>query len=250
MRSATYVHPGEQLTCLGCHERPGAPNYQHHVPLALQRPPSPLEPEVGGVEPITYYRTVEPVFRRTCIPCHQQMEKGPRNMDYALLEPYVWYYYGGGIEDVARPVTGGTRTVPGRFGSLQCRMGRAMRDEHHRGQIPEEDYRRVVLWLDNNSPRYGASHSTGLQETGALVWPKLDVDPANPLGLERLWDAAGLRSLNQPAYQSISDFHRLRGTLDQMRERPDWTVAEQDWDGAPGPPRGRVRRTWQDWQTR
>ena len=249
MRSATYVHPGEQLTCRGCHEHPTAPDPGQPLPLAMQRPPSLLEPEVGGVEPITYYRTVAPVFEQTCLPCHERQEMGPRNMEYPFLEPYLWYYYGGGMHDVSRPLTGGTRTQPGRFGARQSRMGQALESEHHRGKISPEDYRRVVLWLDNNSPRYGASHSTDRQERGERVWPKLDVDPLNPLGVERLWDAAGRQALNQPAYLSISHFHRLRGTLPEMRERPDWTVSEQAWDGGPGEPRGRVPPTWRDWTT-
>jgi len=46
MRSATYLHPGETLTCIGCHEskhstiRPNA----GPRPLAMGRPPSALQP--------------------------------------------------------------------------------------------------------------------------------------------------------------------------------------------------------------
>jgi hypothetical protein len=126
-------------------------------------------------------------------------------------------------------------------------MGKALMDSDHQGKISEEDFRRVVLWLDNNSPRYGACHSSDEQERGELVWPKLDVDPKNPQGLERLWEAAALRSLDRPAYLSVSDFHRLRGTINEMKERPDWTVPDDAWDGGPGPPRGWIRRTWEDW---
>jgi len=247
MRSAAYVHPGEQLSCIGCHERPTAPQKEYAMPLALRRRPSQLEPEVGGIEPITYYRTVKPVFERSCIPCHEREQKGPRRMRYALLQDYIWYYYGGGTNDVRLAEIGGSRTMPGKFGSYNCRMGRALMDSNHRGKIPEEDFRRVALWLDNGSPRYGACHSTDEQEAGELVWPKLDVDPLNPQGLERLWDAAALRSLNEPAYLSVSSFHRLRGTIEHMKERPDWTVSADRWDGAPAEPRGWVRRTWRDW---
>ena len=248
MRSVTYVHPGEQLSCIGCHERPTAPRRYDTPPLALRRRPSRLEPDVGGAEPITYFRTVQPVFEHSCIPCHEREQKGPRNMNYSLLTPYVWYYYGGDTEDVAQPVTGGTRTIPGKFGSFNCRMGRALMDEDHRGKVSDEDFRRVVLWLDNNSPIHGACHSSDQQQAGALIWPKLDVDPANPQGLERLWDVQGVRSLNQPGFLSVSDFHRLRGTIDQMKERPDWSVTPEQWDGAAAQPRGWMRRSWNQWR--
>jgi hypothetical protein len=249
MRSVTYVHPGERLACVGCHEPPTAPQNHAPISLALQRAPSELAPDVGGVEPITFYRMVQPVFERSCIPCHQQQQRGPRDMQPGLLTPYVWYYYGGDIPDVVQPERGGTRTMPGKFGAHNCRMGRALMDADHRGQVSQEDLRRVFLWLDNNSPLLGACHSPDQQQAGGLVWPKLDVDPANPQGLERLWDAAGLRSLNRPAYLSVADFHRLRGTLPSMNERPDWTVAADRWDGGPGAPRGWKRRTWGQWES-
>jgi hypothetical protein len=247
MRSVTYVHPGEQLACVGCHERPLAAPSLERTPLAFRRSPSRLMPDVGGVEPITYYRTVQAVFQRSCVPCHTQLQKGPREMDAGLLLPYVWFYYGGDIDDVKTPERGGTRTMPGKFGSLNCRMGRALVDENHRGKISPEDLRRIYLWLDNNSPILGACHSADQQQVGELVWPKLDVDPANPQGLERLWDAAGLRSLNRPSYLSVSDFHRLRGTIQSMNEPPDWSVNGDQWDGGPGRPRGWRRPSWDQW---
>ena len=37
MRSATYVHPGEQLSCLGCHEDKWKPATTTATPLALRR---------------------------------------------------------------------------------------------------------------------------------------------------------------------------------------------------------------------
>jgi hypothetical protein len=64
-------------------------------------------------------------------------------------------------------------------------MGQALLNPTHKGKIAPEDYRRVVLWLDANALRLGAFHDEEKQMRGELVWPKLDVDPANPQGLER-----------------------------------------------------------------
>ena len=45
MRSATYVHPGERLSCVGCHEpKQQAPAYTSTVPLAWQQAPTKLQP--------------------------------------------------------------------------------------------------------------------------------------------------------------------------------------------------------------
>ena len=73
MRSATYVHPGEQLTCQGCHERKHAPPSRlDELPLALQRAPSKIAPDVDGSNPFNYVRLVQPVLDRHCVECHQE----------------------------------------------------------------------------------------------------------------------------------------------------------------------------------
>jgi hypothetical protein len=185
MRSVAYVHPGEHLSCIGCHEdKQKAPGITH-VPMALRREPSKLQPEVAPFGAITYYRLVKPVFERSCIPCHKEKAKEPLDMDYAKLEPYVFYFAGGMSWTTIKPIHGGSRTIPGRFGARNSRMGKALLDKEHKGKISEQDYRRVVLWLDSNSPRLGAYHDEEKQMRGELVWPPLDTDPSNPQGLEK-----------------------------------------------------------------
>ncbi|MGQ9733213.1 MAG: HzsA-related protein, partial [Candidatus Zipacnadales bacterium] len=186
MRSVAYVHPGEQLTCQGCHEPTDRSVQVRRIPLALRRPPSRLQPEVGPIEPITYYRLVKPVFERSCIPCHREQGQGPLDMSYEALEPYVFYFAGGMSRTTTKPIHGGSRTIPGRFGARNCRMGQALMNANHRGKISQEDYHRVVLWLDSNSLRLGAYEGEQRQMQGELIWPSLDVDPRNPQGLERL----------------------------------------------------------------
>ncbi|MHC4742634.1 MAG: HzsA-related protein, partial [Planctomycetota bacterium] len=68
MRSATFVHKGEHLTCVGCHEDKWNAPLGAKRPKALQRPPSELIKEPGSQEPVTYYRTVKPIFEGKCQP--------------------------------------------------------------------------------------------------------------------------------------------------------------------------------------
>ena len=184
MRAVAYVHPGEQLSCVGCHEKTQQTPRISEPTMAARRKPSELEPEVGPVEPITYYRLVKPVFEKSCIPCHAEEGKGPVEMSYAALEPYVFYFAGGMRGSTVKPIHGGSRTIPGRFGARASRMGRALLDAAHAGKISAEDYRRVVLWLDANSLRLGAFRDEEKQMRGEVVWPELDVDPDDPVGDE------------------------------------------------------------------
>jgi hypothetical protein len=205
MRSGTYVHPGEQMSCLGCHEsRSAAPaRTAGQVSKALQRAPSELTPEGGVVEPLNFHRLIKPVFEGKCVACHQRKEQGgPKDMSYKSMAPYVFFFHGGNGGQLEK-VYGGSRTIPGFFGARYSRMGKALLNTTHQDALKEgaysrEDYERVVMWLDNMSTELGAYFNVDRQQRGELVWPKLDVDPENPQGVER----RGLPPRSEGAYRS------------------------------------------------
>lgn len=177
MRAVAFVHPGEQLVCTGCHEHP-----QETVPFrstakAFRRPPSKLRPEIGPIEPVSYYRTVKPVFEARCVGCHVEQGKGPQKMGFEDLRPYVFFYAGGMLGTTVRSgEAGGSRSIPGNVGAANSRLGRALFDENHRDAVSPEDKRRIVLWLDANAPRLGAFVDEDAQKRGELVWPVLDCE--------------------------------------------------------------------------
>jgi hypothetical protein len=182
MRSGTFVHPGERLTCVGCHEDKWQSPAIAGPPKAFQRQPSELIKEPGSQEPITYYRTVKPIFDGTCQPCHRSEGRGPQNMDYEALKNYAFYFSGAHMNNYANlRLTGmGTRSIPGLVGAHYSKMGQALLGNHRGQRISEEEFRRVCLWLDLNAPRLGAFNDAAKQEQGELVWPDLDVDPDSP----------------------------------------------------------------------
>jgi hypothetical protein len=188
MRSATYVHRGERLACVGCHEDKWHAPSMAGPPKAFQRPPSELLKEPGSQEPLTYFRTVKPVFDNTCLPCHRGKGKGLQNMEYGALEEYAFYFTGAHMNNYSNlRLTGmGTRSIPGLVGAHYSTMGRVLLESHRGKRITEEEYRRVCLWLDLNSPRLGAFNDAAKQERGELVWPDLDVDPKDVTGVERV----------------------------------------------------------------
>lgn len=188
MRSVAFVRPGEQLTCQGCHEPVQRASALAGTPLALRRAPSPIAPEAGPVEPVSYHRQIRPIFERSCVPCHAEKQRGPRDMGYeALKEEYTFWFSGAMFRNMASDysgVHGGSRTIPGRFGARHSRIGRALFDENHRASVSETDRHKIVLWLDSNSLRLGAYVREEAQLRGELVWPELDVDPENVVGTE------------------------------------------------------------------
>lgn len=184
MRSATYVHPGEQLVCLGCHERKhDTPQFSGSLPLALQRAPSPIQPDVDGSNPFSYVRLVQPVLDRHCVDCHQRenaldlsglpgLAHGWSRSYTNLAEKYGFYFHVSN-GSIRQPVHGGSRTIAGEFGARAAPLQKFLTAEHYDVQLPPEDLHRINLWLDANSEFYGAYEDTEAQARGDIVYPSL-----------------------------------------------------------------------------
>jgi hypothetical protein len=186
MRSVTYVHPGERLTCVGCHESkwktPGVGS-----PLASRRAPSRIQPEVGGLEPLNFHRLVKPVVQAKCAGCHKEKAQGP-DMSYGSLGPYAFYLVGGKPTSgpwLTIPRHGGSRNVPGKHGAYGAPLLKYLDSSHYGVDLTQEELRHITLWLDCNSNELGAYQDEAAQRRGEIVWPVFDLDPGNILGSER-----------------------------------------------------------------
>ena len=156
MRSATHVREGETLVCAGCHEPQQRAPSAAATPLALQRPPSRLAPDVDGSNPFSYPRLVQPVLDEHCVDCHATHEKKPISL---AAEPIVnrWYTsYNNlvrkyGFHDYGN----GLRTTPGRFGAKASKLYALLKSGHYDVKLSKEEMHRITLWLDSTSMFYG-----------------------------------------------------------------------------------------------
>jgi len=181
MRSVTFVHKGEHLSCAGCHENPFAVHHRRgRTPIALRNDPAVLQAEPMGREPMTYVRHIKPILERSDLPCLES----PKQLDYGKLRGVTFHFAGGFRGELYRPVTGGSRTIPGFYGARVSLLGNEAHAAWKAGRMSNADYRTLTLWLDCHSPRLGAYHGELAQMKGELVWPRMDVDPSDPLGLE------------------------------------------------------------------
>jgi hypothetical protein len=185
MRSVTYVHPGEQLTCQGCHERKhDPPNRTEGVPLALRRTPSKIQPDVEGSNPFNFVRLVQPVLDRNCVACHQEKKAldlsgtlGASNgwtRSYANLAAKFGFYFHVSNGAINTGVHGGSRTTPGKFGARAAELMKYLDERHYQVKLSPEDMRRVTLWLDCNSEFYGSYENIEAQARGEIVLPILE----------------------------------------------------------------------------
>lgn len=183
MRSATYVKPGENLVCQGCHEpKQRAPQAMKSIPLAMRRGPSTLKPDVDGTNPFSYPRLVQPVLEKNCLGCHKKHpDKAPRldsevitgknkrqkwYASYHSLAPkYAYWSYGNPL-----------RTPPGQFGARASKLYQMLKKGHHNVKLSDEDMHRITVWLDSCSIFYGVYEKEGgeAQLRGEVVRPTLE----------------------------------------------------------------------------
>ncbi|NQU25851.1 MAG: hypothetical protein HQ567_31570, partial [Candidatus Nealsonbacteria bacterium] len=191
MRSATYVHPGEQMSCVGCHENKWEAMPPMRSPKAFQRPPSKLVQEVAsGAMPFNFHKLVkQPVFDKKCVGCHKDHPKAPDMSYQSLAKNHLAWGLPGEI-GMRMLGTGGSRTTPGRFGAHVSGIMKSLRTkEYHKDlDMSDDDLRRLTLWLDLNSNYIGwigeDMEQIEAQRRGEDVWPPIDVDPSNPTGVE------------------------------------------------------------------
>jgi len=158
MRSVIQLQPGEQRSCIGCHDD------RHSAPppgssLALRQPPRTLEPPPWGTAAFDYQRVVQPVLDQHCVRCHNGQEPGRSDLrgtidsgrvpaSYRALIEGGWVHY--------FDLTYGMRhfkAEPLSFGTLQSRLWHVLGDEHHQEvSLDESGMRAIKTWVDLNCP--------------------------------------------------------------------------------------------------
>jgi hypothetical protein len=167
MRSVTYLQPGENTGCIGCHEPAMRAPISSQRAMALDRPPSVIEAGPDGSNPLSYAILVQPVLDRKCISCHQRGKaegqviltgeiQGRYTASYNALAPRVPYSawagpLGGGRTHNCEPTT-----IPGYFGARGCGiMQKVLAGRHANVVLTQAEIDRLATWMDANALFYG-----------------------------------------------------------------------------------------------
>jgi hypothetical protein len=165
MRSITYLQLGEKVSCVGCHEHRLTAPPETTMPMAMQRPPSEIQPGPDGSNPLSYPILVQPVLDKHCVECHGgEKPAGPEgkpivltgepdgrySKSYNVLGKLVPYSSWGGLEQNGEPLT-----QPDRFGARASRLMDMLLKGHHDVKLDETDMDRIVTWMDANALFYG-----------------------------------------------------------------------------------------------
>ena len=174
MRTFINLMPGENRSCVGCHEfRRKTPHMRGSArPRAMAQGPVALRPQPGDAGPraVHYPRDVQPVLDRRCIRCHSGEEPEGNlvltgepegryfNRSYEALtefdketkKRYVSYLWTSNFGSSHVPLE-----PPLSFGSHRSPLVEQIRKEPCKAGMTREEFIKIVTWIDANAPFYG-----------------------------------------------------------------------------------------------
>ncbi len=163
MRSLTYLQPGENMSCVGCHENRMQTFISDSGAIAMRRGPSKIEPGPDGGKPFSYPLLVQPVLERRCTGCHSDLtpEKsggviltgepdGHYTKSYNAMVPRVAYTAWSMPEGNHEPLT-----EPNRFGARASSLTKLLQGGHYDVKLTPDEWERLNTWMDANALFYG-----------------------------------------------------------------------------------------------
>ncbi|GHT44324.1 hypothetical protein FACS189454_01390 [Planctomycetales bacterium] len=164
MQSWTIAMPGENVSCVGCHEKTNDVT-PTTTTIAARKQPRELTPFYGKPRPFGYATEVQPVLDKYCVKCHNDTNKAATgilsfnpgkpgdwktDMSYQSLHPYV--RRPGSEFDIA------TKT-PMDFHASTSELIQRLRRGHYGVQLDKEAWDKLYTWIDLNTPYRGAWNS-------------------------------------------------------------------------------------------
>ncbi len=180
MRSWTVAMPGEQLTCIGCHENQNqSPPVKRFI--AMNRKPEVLTPFYGPTRGFSFQREVQPVIDKYCVGCHDGKEPAGR---YTVADriigtgPHTGKKFSEvGIPDFTNPRNAHTMLhpyvrrngpegdyhllTPLEFHADTSELFQMLAKGHHNVKLDADSLRRLITWADLNAPVHGTWTEAG-----------------------------------------------------------------------------------------
>jgi hypothetical protein len=165
MQSWTIAMPGENVSCVGCHEKTNDVT-PATTTIASRKPPQTITPFYGQPRPFGYATEVQPVLDKYCVKCHNDTNKKAtgilsfavgnppdrweQNQSYQSLNPFV--RRPGTESDIA------TKS-PMDYHASTSELVQRLRRGHYGVQLDKEAWDKLYTWIDLNAPYRGAWNS-------------------------------------------------------------------------------------------
>ncbi len=174
MQSFLTVQPGEQQSCVGCHEqRVQTPRAQGTL-MAAGRPPSRIQPVADVSDVLDFPRDIQPILDKHCVGCHDYEpteQGGPMDGGILLCDDrgpmFSSSYY---MLTVSGQFSNGrnlrkSNYAPRMLGSSASPLLQKLDGQHYDAQLSEHEKKTLRLWIECGAVYAGTYAALG---TGSL----------------------------------------------------------------------------------
>lgn len=172
MRSWFTAMPGENVSCIGCHEERDAVVKARQT-ISAFKAPQPIQAFYGKERGFSFVHEIQPILDKRCISCHNAEHpqipyfKGDKMLtdwssgisgrgDHAYSGKFTESYYQlqryvrrPGIESDMHMLT------PMDVHASQTELFQILDKNHHNVQLNDEERRKLACWIDLNAPFHG-----------------------------------------------------------------------------------------------
>jgi hypothetical protein len=214
MRSWATLMPGENNSCMGCHEsKLNAVPSLTYTPIAIKRGPVPLDSFYGPIRGFSFLKEIQPILDAKCVSCHNTETPDKIDLSRGILElpvgPIVWGAVSGRTS--ARAYQNLVATTdwdfrgkyvwwpsaedspllqpPYRTGSSRSPLIKMLESGHHDVVLTKEEHDKLCAWIDLGVPSSG-DYKEGLSDDWGNLMAAREVQ-------RRSWEAEEKKNIDE-----------------------------------------------------
>ncbi|MBI3922446.1 MAG: SUMF1/EgtB/PvdO family nonheme iron enzyme [Armatimonadetes bacterium] len=163
MRSWMTAMPGENVSCMGCHESVSTTPPSKKTEAALKLPVD-IKPWHGPARGFSFEREVQPVLNTYCVSCHNGQSQEGKTLPDLRSKKEVANYAGAftpAYESLHRyvrrpgPESDYHLLTPLEFHADTSELVQMLQKGHHGVKLDSESWDRLITWIDLNVPCHG-----------------------------------------------------------------------------------------------
>jgi len=162
-RSWLVAMPGEELSCIGCHEPPTEPPVTSKT-IASGKPPQTITPARSRVEGFSFDMEIQPILDAYCVRCHDGSDpkkpdfKNKALVDTKSIEEHFSHSYHAFHRYFRRPgpESSSLMGIPYEYHASTSEGVQLLEKGHHGVKLDDDSWRRLYTWIDLNVPYHGS----------------------------------------------------------------------------------------------
>jgi len=176
-RSWLVAMPGEELSCIGCHEAPTEPPVTSKT-IASGKPPQTITPARSKVEGFSFAMEIQPILDAYCVRCHDGSDpkkpdfKNKELVDTKSIEEHFSRSYHAFHRYFRRPgpESSSLMGIPYEYHASTSEGVQMLEKGHHGVKLDDESWRRLYTWIDLNVPYHGSWSSVYAIDAQHETW--------------------------------------------------------------------------------